>query len=90
MGGGVAIDSIPALQKIHTEYLTRFETRKIIFDANIIADKSKLEKGIAHAVKFELLWLQHKQSYYSTIANEDSARIKMLSDRMGELSDYLK
>jgi hypothetical protein len=90
VGGGVAIDSIPALNKIHAEYLTRFETRKIIFDAKIIATQSQLEKGIAHAVKFELLWLQHKQSYYSTIANEDSARIKMLSDRMGELSDYLK
>jgi hypothetical protein len=89
VGGGVAIDSIPALQTMKSGYLTRFETRKVIFDASVIRDQSLLEKGIAHAVKFELLWLQTKQEYYSKIAIEDSSRIEMLSERNGELEKYL-
>jgi hypothetical protein len=89
VGGGVAIDSIPALQKMYAEYLTRFETRKVIFDGNIIKDISKTEKGIANAVKFELLWLQFKQEYYTKISKEDSARLEMLNARKDELAKYL-
>ncbi len=90
VGGGVAIDSIPALTKMYATHLTRFETRKVIFDANIIKNQSNLEKGIAHAVKFELLWLQCKQEYYTKISKEDSSRIEMLSVRKDELERYLK
>lgn len=89
VGGGVAIDSIPALQKMCAQYLTRFETRKIIFDASIAKDTTKVEKGIANAVKFELLWLEFKQEYYTKISKEDSARLEMLSTRKSELERYL-
>lgn len=89
VGGGVAIDSIPALKKMYAEYLTRFETRKVIFDANIIQDISKVEKGIANAVKFELLWLEFKKEYYTKISHEDNTRLEMLSARKGELEKFL-
>lgn len=89
VGGGVAIDSIPALVKMHNEHLSRFETRKVIFDGNIVSDISKTERGIANAVKFELLWLQFKQEYYTKISKEDSARLEMLNARKNELEKYL-
>jgi len=81
VGGAVAKETISSVEEVRKTYLTRFETRKIIFDANIL-DSNNLNKALENAVKFELLWLKNKQDYYNNISVEDISRIEMLSDRI--------
>ncbi len=82
VGGAITKSSLPNLQEIAKEYLTRFETRKIIFNSDAISS-SRIIEGMDLAVKFEYLWLQNKFNYYNKIVNEDIARLKMLKERLG-------
>lgn len=80
VGGGVSMDSIDALKRIQQVQLSRYETRKIIFDGAAINNPNAKE-ALIDAVQFELLWLQNKRDYYGSIYNEDAKRIEMLSAR---------
>jgi len=85
VGGGVSMDALDALRRIRNIYLSRFETRKVIFDGASLQG-TNLEKGLVEAVHFELLWLLNKREYYTSIEQEDARRIEMLEQRWHVLS----
>lgn len=80
VGGGVSPESIAPLQQVRKTRLDRFETRKVIFDGAVL-EGATTQLGLELAIEFELLWLQNKRDYYSTIAAEDKARIEMMEKR---------
>jgi hypothetical protein len=84
VGGAIGISSIDQLRAVHRTHLTRFETRKVIFEANAL-DNTSIKKGLEATVHFELLWLQNKRDFYHAIKHEDADRISMLEKRWNEI-----
>lgn len=80
VGGGVNPDSIEPLRRIRKVRLDRFETRKVIFDGACL-EGGDVERGMEHAIAFELLWLKNKRDFYKAIAAEDESRITMMEAR---------
>lgn len=84
VGGAVSVKSLNALRKVRAVHLTRFETRKVIFDASVL-DNANVSKALEQTIYFELLWLKNKRDYYNAIKHEDGARIVMLEARWNEI-----
>ncbi len=92
IGGGVSATSLPFLKSMPEDSLTRFETRKIIFDAQQALKDNDVEKGILKAISFEILWIKNKKNLYNAISAEDTKRIEVLESRyknsLNELREY--
>ena len=87
IGGGVSAHSLPFFKKLPQNSLSRFETRKIIFDAKKALNDKNADKGILKAVGFELMWLKNKREFYKMIFDEDAQRLNMLEARYKKLID---
>lgn len=83
IGGGVSAHSLPFFKKL--PYISRFETRKVIFNAKDALNDKNADKGILKAVGFELMWLKNKREFYKMIFDEDAQRLTMLEDRYKKL-----
>ena len=79
VGGGVSAHSLPFFKEM--PYISRYETRKIIFDAQKTLSHKNPENGILKAVGFELMWLKNKREFYGMIIKEDEERLKLLASR---------
>jgi|688.fasta_scaffold633358_1 hypothetical protein len=84
VGGAISVSSMPELLRISRHKLTRFETRKVVFDAAKL-NEPELEESLLDAVHFEILWLLNKSEYYGALQKEDSARIAQLENRWNVL-----
>jgi len=85
IGGGVSSDSLPFFDKLTPKTLDKFETRKVLFDAQKTISANSNDKGILKAVGFELMWLKNKRNFYGLIFKEDENRIEMLQNRWDKL-----
>lgn len=81
IGGGVSAHSLPFFRRLPEGTLKRFETRKVIFDAQKAIHDENADKGILKAVGFELMWIKNKRDFYSAISIEDAKRIEVLESR---------
>lgn len=79
VGGGVSANSLEFFNRI-SGYFHRFETRKIIFDADYTL-KNQDAEGILKAINFEIMWLNLKRDVYGIVQNKDSKRFKVLEER---------
>lgn len=78
IGGGVNKHSLDFFRTISPRAVNKYETRKIIFDAQKSLALVDCEQGLLKAFEFELLWLKNKQNINTILTDEDSKRIKML------------
>lgn len=79
VGGGICAESLKFFSEISYP-VNRFETRKVIFDADkVIANND--QEAILKAINFELLWLKFKNESFGLSNVKDSKRIEILEKR---------
>lgn len=86
VGGSISKKSIPTFKRLPQKSLTKFETRKIIFDANAVKLEN-INDGLVKAIEFELLWLKNKREAYKILLEEDEQRLTLLQKRYNDLKE---
>ena len=81
IGGGISPLSLPFLRNLPAKYLSRFETRKVIFEAQKALENPNIDKGIKKALEFELLWIKYRREHFAIFYKEDETRLKTLMNR---------
>lgn len=71
-GGNVTLESLQFFKDL--PYISGFETRKIVFDKDILNSKNA-DNGIIKAIDFEIEWLKYKQKIFGI---EDKQTLKRL------------
>lgn len=84
IGGSVKISSLDFFKKLSENCLSKYETRKIIFDAKKALIESNSTVGISKAIEFELLWLKYKQENFGGLNPVDCKRIELLNARQAK------
>ena len=87
IGGGISALSVPFFKE--QPYLTKFETRKVVFDAKT-AINNHIEEGILKAVDFELTWLKNNNENYNRQSIENKQRIEILKSRFNTITNINK
>ena len=83
VGGNVSALSLEFFKKI--PYLSRFETRKVIFGSEVL-NKNPL-KSLQKALEFELMWQRNKLEFHEMMLNKDKIRLKLLEERYEKLKN---
>lgn len=79
IGGGISLSSLSFFERI--PYLSKIETRKLVFDSPKTINSNCLAEGIRKAINFEILWLQNKETYGGAYTDRDRNRINTLNSR---------
>lgn len=77
IGGGISALSIPFFKQLPQNALTKFETRKIIFDAQKALLNENIVQGIEKAIEFELMWIKDNKTNL-----KNNERIAILESRL--------
>ncbi len=84
LGGGICPESTFFLRKLASKHQIKFETRKVVFDFEII-NSEQLSATIIKALEFEQLWICHKKSLFGSVHNLDEKRLNELSMKLEHL-----
>lgn len=86
IGGGVGLNSLKFFYELEAP-LHRFETRKIVFDADYVLKNEDI-KGIEKAINFEIMWIEAKQKLYGIFNSNDDKRLQRLLNRREEFEKF--
>lgn len=89
IGGAVSEMSVPFFRKISSDYMDKYETRKVIFNYSDDISDENIASGIMKAIQFEIMWLKNKSRCYNKIYDNDIRRIKSLENRYRNMNTYV-
>ena len=87
VGGSISVDSISFFREL--PYITKFETRKVIFDAKKALKNKQMAIGILKALDFERLYIKYKIELSENLLKVDTERLKILEIRYKKALDAL-